>query len=135
MLVDDTEVDTFISKKMLKSAEFSNNIIEFYSAQKALEFLQENKSNEHVLPQIIFLDLHMPAMDGFDFMEKFRNLDPKITRYCKVVMLSSSLDSEDIRRIQGFSQVIKFMIKPLSVDQLNILNLEMGATIKENQSK
>ncbi len=129
MLIDDTEVDNFISKKVMAASAFSSEIMEFYSAQKALNFLLENKENKDRLPQIIFLDIHMPAMDGFDFMEKFKELPSEIHQYCKVVMLSSSLDPEDVRRIKESNHIVRFMTKPISKDQLQSLNLEMNATL------
>jgi CheY-like chemotaxis protein len=131
MLIDDTEVDAFISKRMLTSTQFSSEITEFYSAQKALEFLDENRDNSFALPHLIFLDLHMPAMDGFDFMEKFEMLPKSVVDSCKVIMLSSSIDPLDEKKIKQNKNILKFLTKPLSKDQLMALEVELNETINK----
>jgi len=130
MLIDDTEVDAFISKRMLTSSQFTTDIMEFYSAKKALEYLGENSHNLSALPRLIFLDINMPAMDGFDFMEKFRQMPNEILQNCKVVMLSSAINDVDIQRINKDEYIVKFLIKPLSREELQELNAELNATIK-----
>jgi len=130
MLIDDTEVDAFISKRMLTGSQFASDIMEFNSAKKALEYLEENSQHPTSLPQFIFLDINMPAMDGFDFMEKFRQLPDSVIQNCKVVMLTSAIKEEDIQRINNDHHIIKYLIKPLSGEQLHELNAEVNATFK-----
>ncbi|TAH42586.1 MAG: response regulator [Bacteroidetes bacterium] len=128
MLIDDTEVDAYISKRMLTKSNFSSEIMEFYSAEKALDYLQENSKNYDALPQIIFLDIHMPAMNGFDFLEKFQSIKCEIRDFCKVVMLTSSVDENDVQEAKKYPGILKFLIKPLQLDQLQSLNKELLAT-------
>ncbi len=129
MLIDDTEVDAFISKRILMNSNFSSQIIEFNSAEKALDYLNENKLNLATLPQVIFLDIHMPAMDGFDFLEKFRLIEGEVHAFSKVVMLSTTNDEKDLSQIKKYPNVLKFLTKPLKIDELQALNLQIDATI------
>ncbi len=130
MLIDDTEVDAYISKRILTKSNFSSEIMEFYSAEKALDYLQENSKNLNALPQIIFLDIHMPAMDGFDFLEKFRSIEGEIHNFCKIIMLTSSMNENDILQAKNYPDVLKFLIKPIQMEQLQSLNQEILATIR-----
>lgn len=130
MLIDDTEVDSFISKRILTSTQFSNEITEFNSAQKALDYLVENAHLPHALPQVIFIDIHMPAMDGFDFIEKFNMLPPIVLKYCKLIMLSASADSVDHEKIKSYRSILKFLPKPLTKNELQALNMELSETNK-----
>lgn len=130
MLIDDTEVDAFISKRMLTNSNFSSEIMEFYSAEKALDFLIENRENTEVLPQVIFLDIHMPAMDGFDFLDKFSSEMGEAGEFCKVVMLSSSNDEKDLSQLKKYTNVLKHLTKPLKKEELRELDLAIHATIR-----
>lgn len=131
MLIDDNEVDAFISKRILTSTLFATDIMEFNCAQKALDYLVENESDENALPQIIFLDVHMPAMNGFDFMEKFEQLHAFIRSRCKIVMLSTAIDESDLKKVQSNDLILKILAKPLSKEQLLELHSELNATISK----
>ncbi|HEX8548661.1 MAG TPA: response regulator [Cytophagaceae bacterium] len=118
MLVDDNDTDNFIHKRVLELTGFCTNIIVKNSGKSALEYLHENKNNLEVLPNIIFLDINMPIVDGFVFLFEYENFPENLKEKCKIVILSSSDSKRDIDRIVDNEYVINFITKPLSEDAL-----------------
>ena len=81
-----------------------------------------NADNPDQIPELIFLDINMPLMDGFDFLEEFKNYPQPLQEKCKVIMLSSSIHPSDVERAQSYPQCVKYMNKPLSKGSLANLN-------------
>jgi two-component system nitrate/nitrite response regulator NarL len=123
LLVDDNDVDLFIQKRFIEISGFAKSIKVYNSPTQAITYLQESDSPT---PQIIFLDLNMPDMDGFGFLEKFILLPKKIQDIAKVVVLTSSSNHTDKKRAEAYSSVTNFLSKPLSVEALKSLRDQMG---------
>lgn len=121
MLVDDNDTDNFIHKRVLELTNFCNNIIVKNSGKSALEYLEANKFNKTTLPDIIFLDINMPIVDGFVFLFEYENFPEELKEKCKIVILSSSDSKRDIDRIVDNEYVINFITKPLSEEALEKL--------------
>jgi CheY-like chemotaxis protein len=121
MLVDDNDTDNFIHKRVIELTGFSKNIIVKNSGKTALEYLESNKNNLDNLPNIIFLDINMPIVDGFVFLFEYENFPDPLKEKCKVVILSSSDSKRDIDRIVDNEYVINFITKPLSEEALEDL--------------
>ncbi len=118
-LVDDSEVDLFIHKKFLELSAFAEKIIGFSSPIKALEAIQAATAVE--VPSLIFLDLNMPLLNGFEFLEKLNTLANGIHSKVKVVILTSSNSPADRLKAKEFPNVIDFFSKPLNIDELQSL--------------
>lgn len=121
MLVDDNDTDNFIHKRVIELTGFANKIIVKNSGKSALEFLQANQDTLENLPDIIFLDINMPIVDGFVFLFEYENFPDELKNKCKVVILSSSDNKKDIDRIVDNEYVINFITKPLSEEALEDL--------------
>ncbi|SHN31999.1 response regulator [Chitinophaga sp. CF418] len=118
MVVDDAEIDRFLAKKVLTKHAFAREVLPLDSATNALNYLSENQENKEALPDLIFLDINMPKMNGFDFLEEYKKLPESVKKKCIIVMLSSSLLPEDRELAMNNPYVCQFLNKPLTGDKL-----------------
>lgn len=126
MLVDDNDTDNFISKRIIEITKFANRVEVKNSGKSALDYLRENQDNVDNLPNLIFLDINMPIVDGFVFLYEFEKFNDLIKDKCKVIILSSSDNKRDIDKIVNNNHVIKFITKPLTetaLEEVKINNL------------
>ncbi len=110
-----------LHERLIEIADFGKNIVVKQTAPEALEYLNSIIHQPELLPEIIFLDIRMPIMDGFGFLDEFQKLPDSIKNFSKVILLSSTLDPEDNARATKYPEVIKMLLKPLSVDQLSAI--------------
>lgn len=113
MIVDDTKIDRYVASHVLKKNQFTEEVIEFDMATKAIDYLEQNQDKPELLPEVILLDIRMPEMDGFQFLERLSLLPRSLKQSCCIVMLSSSLDPHDHERAENNPVVKKFLNKPL----------------------
>ncbi|MBC7450312.1 MAG: response regulator [Cytophagales bacterium] len=126
MLVDDNEIDNLINQKMIEAADICKHIFVHSGARSAIEFLKNIEklakgSLDLYLPDLIFLDIDMPLMDGFQFLEEFEKLSDLIKDHCHVIMLTSSLNPQDMLKAKKNKYIVKYINKPLTLDSLKKL--------------
>jgi CheY-like chemotaxis protein len=126
LLVDDNDTDNFISKRIIEITKFAKRVETCSSGKSALEYLEAAQNNPENLPEVIFLDINMPIVDGFVFLFEFEMFPETIRKKCKVVILSSSNNKRDIAKIVDHEYVIKFITKPLTEKALKEIQGILG---------
>jgi len=110
LLIDDNYIDNFVTSKILESGNYAENIVILQSPEDAIESLRTGI----VKPDIIFLDVRMPNMSGFEFLEVYDEIDIENKKDIKIFMLSSSLDPTDIKKALVNKYVTQFISKPVT---------------------
>jgi response regulator RpfG family c-di-GMP phosphodiesterase len=118
MIIDDTQEDLYITSHVITRSCYGRDVIKFDLATDALKYLIENNSNTSLLPQAMFVDIFMPIMNGFEFLEEYEILQEKYNFNCEVYVLSSSFDSRDINKAKSYKNVKNFIEKPLRKEAL-----------------
>ncbi len=117
MIIDDTQIDRYVASFIIRKLNIAQNIVEFDMATKAIDYLIEYKNLPEKLPGLILLDIRMPEMDGFQFLDSVDKI-PGVADSVNVVMLTSSLDPDDINRSKKSKLVKTFINKPLNAEKL-----------------
>jgi len=115
-IIDDDNIFVFVLKKLLEKNENFDQVYDFKNGEQVLDIIS-NPDNQ--LPNVILLDINMPVIDGWQFLQKVEELPNK--NDLKVFIMSSSIDSKDIEKSKSFSTVKDFISKPINNDKLNSL--------------
>lgn len=123
MLIDDSELDNFINQKIIEATYFASKIYVNSGSVSALEFLSNltvsGFETLNVFPEIIFIDINMPMMNGFQFIENFKRRLPEKFSTIKLVILTSSDDPKDRLKTDEIGKGITFLNKPLTQEMLS----------------
>jgi CheY-like chemotaxis protein len=120
-LVDDDDIYQYTFIKNLQGTNLSRDILLFSDGEMALEHMEQNLTNLDELPDIIFLDINMPVMDGWEFLEEFVKLKPNVGKEIVIYMVSSSIDPNDISRAREISEVTDYLIKPVTKEEVRAI--------------
>lgn len=121
MIIDDNNIDLYITSRMVKKHEIAENVLSFCFAGDALEYLHANQSNPDGLPELILVDIYMPMMSGFDFLREYNKLPADFKNPIKVFIVSSSIDDSDIEKANNDKNVTAFWEKPITREFLENL--------------
>lgn len=119
VLIDDSDIDLFIQRRFLEVYNFSQQLVLYRSAEEALNWLK--MLNGEAPPDVIFLDLNMPDVDGFSFLENFDTLPDNVKEKAKIVVLTSSNNKKDKEQAFANKNVIQFITKPLKQSDIEDL--------------
>jgi CheY-like chemotaxis protein len=114
ILVDDDEIIVYLTKRTIKETNLVDLMEVFRNGKEAINYLIENAENLDLLPEVIFLDLFMPEMDGWQFLEEYKKIKSKIGKPITIYIITSSISPEDISRAKSISEVSDYIIKPVT---------------------
>jgi CheY-like chemotaxis protein len=120
LIIDDNEIDQLVTQQLLKKDFGAVEVAQAGNGVEAMQWIHDLKSD---LPNslVILLDVRMPLMDGFQFLDAFESLNEDVKKMTKIIMLSSTLDPRDIEQAEAHKNVIQLFSKPLPVKQLHAL--------------
>ena len=122
-LVDDDKVFQLTSSRTLRAANLSNRILQFENGEEALQYLKEHAAETDTLPDYIFLDINMPYVDGWMFLEDYATLKFNLKKEIYIYMVSSSIDPRDVTRAKQDKNVREYIVKPVSREKfVELLN-------------
>lgn len=118
LLIDDSEADNLINRSIILKNGFAERVVSKSDAGSGILFLENEFKNFHRTPELIFLDIKMPGIDGFGFLKMFEKLDAKIRHRTSVIMLTSSTDLIDYYKAISNPYVLNYLKKPLNIVEL-----------------
>ncbi|TSE06756.1 response regulator [Aquimarina algiphila] len=119
LLIDDDRATNFFNERVVAKHSAFHKVNTVQSGMAALEYLNNVAQNTATKPNLIFLDINMPAMNGWEFLIEFSKLDEQIREGIKVILLSTSSNPDDVRASAKNHSVDDFINKPLSLDLLD----------------
>ena len=120
IVIDDSKLDCFIAEKVIKSTWGSESIKLFLQAKDAFEYISAAPVDDQV-NTVIFVDIQMPVMNGFQFIEAFEKLPSDITAHYTIYVISSTINENDLEKVRNFASVKQFLKKPITGNNLSIL--------------
>ncbi|RTY87675.1 response regulator [Flavobacterium sp. RSP49] len=123
-IVDDDDIYQFTTSVLLKKTDLVNKIIVFSNGLKAINFLKDEMGNKENIPDVLFLDINMPVMDGWEFLEEYLLIKHMMPKTVVIYMVSSSVDEKDVLKAKSISALSGYLVKPISTQ--NIMEVILG---------
>lgn len=120
-VVDDDDVYRFTIEKYIQMLSSSTRVISFADGEVALNYFKENLDTEENLPDIVLLDVNMPIMDGWDFLNEYERIKSRLNKEIRVYLVSSSIDERDQNRSRNYPAVTDYIVKPIDEKYLERL--------------
>ncbi|MFZ6009623.1 MAG: response regulator [Bacteroidota bacterium] len=117
-IIDDDPMASFYIKRLAELGELADIIAIYDRARWAADYLLNHKRAPEHLPDVILLDIYMPDLDGWGFLEKFRNIKDQLNKQIDIYIISSSSHSKDVNRARQFPEVKAFLQKPITKEKL-----------------
>ncbi len=112
-IVDDDKIYVYGVRKLFEMHQICDKVLVFSNGQEALDYLKSAVDSAQDLPDVILLDINMPVMDGWDFLEEYKKLKPQMAKEITIHMVSSSIHKEDIDRANSYDEISGYFVKPV----------------------
>ncbi|MGB3142996.1 MAG: response regulator [Maribacter sp.] len=120
-IIDDDPIFIYGTKRIMKEVDFAENILVYNNGEEAIEGISQISEAEEKLPEVIFLDLNMPIMNGWEFLEEFEKLPNPNLKKTIIYIISSSVDPRDLERVKNYRQVNNYILKPITPNDLETI--------------
>lgn len=120
-IIDDDHIFVYGAKRLMQEISFCDNILVYDNGQEAIDGLQLLREQGKTFPSIIFLDLNMPILNGWDFLDDILNTSHHELMNTAVYIISSSVDPRDLVRIKDYSVVKNYILKPITAEDLELV--------------
>jgi CheY-like chemotaxis protein len=138
MLIDDNEIENLVNRKLLEDLGFARQFYLYTNGKSAMEFLENIDNNDdfpgNFIPKLIFIDIDMPLMNGFTFLENLSKLSSKLNNIMKLVILTQSSDLNYVKKARKIPNVIEYLIKPLDIKMVKALQKKLSKQFADNSS-
>ena len=124
-IVDDDDIYQFTTSLLLKKTDLVNKIIVFSNGLKAINFLKDEMGTKENIPDVLFLDINMLVMDGWEFLEEYLLIKPMMPKTVVIYMVSSSVNEKDVLKAKSISALSGYMVKPISSQNIMEVILEI----------
>jgi CheY-like chemotaxis protein len=114
MLIDDDENDNFVHERVIRKSGSTIAVIPITSGEEALEYLTTNRANNDLMPDLVFLDINMPRMNGWEFLQQYDLIKTELGKEIFFIMLSTSENPDDIKKSKTWNLVVDYISKPLT---------------------
>jgi CheY-like chemotaxis protein len=118
LFVDDDEISNFVSVKTLEDAQIADRILSVTGAREALDLIKEGINGNGPIPDLIFLDINMPIMSGWDFLEEYKEIKDRVGKKIYIIILTSSVYKHDKAKAATYEDVDDYTLKPLDISDL-----------------
>ena len=117
-IIDDDPIFIYGTKKIMKEVNFCDTVLVYSNGQEAIEGLSELSNSDNAFPSVIFLDLNMPIMNGWEFLDLFKQIPNQNIGEVIVYIISSSVDPRDLERVKNYQMVNNYILKPITSEVL-----------------
>jgi CheY-like chemotaxis protein len=117
LIIDDNQLYVYTFTKLAEKRKLCNRLCGFYSGQDAISWLA-NPQNKNNLPDVIFLDIYMPEMSGWEFLQAYREIKPQLYKNISIFLVTSSLNKVDMDRAKTFPEVERYFVKPSNEQEM-----------------
>ncbi|MEO8773734.1 MAG: response regulator [Gelidibacter sp.] len=122
-IIDDDKLYINLLKKIIETRKLCENLLIFNDGKQSIDYFENLLQNlkEEKVPEIIFIDLNMPVMDGWEFIERFTKIEDQFKKNITLYIVSSSIDPADIHRAKSLPNIKDYLIKPTNIKELEII--------------
>jgi len=118
LVIDDDSVYHYTVRRHIALADLADRTVFFTDGEQALQYLTKNRSNAEELPDVILLDINMPVMDGWGFLEEYKTIEASFAKKVDLYVVTSSLHANDVRRANASALVAGYVVKPIGESEL-----------------
>ncbi|HWB26180.1 MAG TPA: response regulator [Chitinophagaceae bacterium] len=118
-IIDDDQVYQFVMKKTIEQSGYVQSVLQFYDGEEAIAYFKEQSETVEALPEVVLLDINMPYMDGWQFLDEFVKVDFKKDYRFTIFIVTSSNTTEDINKAKEYSVVTGYHVKPITREKFD----------------